>query len=203
MKSLVLLTIVSALILSACGNAKVKDVQKNEDGTTTTTTYDAADMQKKMAETGDEMTKKAEELKKLKPLDITQLKALLPEEINGIKRTNYNANSAMGYAVVDGEYRKNDSTDLKLMIYDCAGEAGAGLYGMTYLGMMNFQQESEKEYTKSIDFKGSKAVEKYNKEYKQSSLTYVANDRLLVVFEGRNMDPSELKSAADNLNLKL
>lgn len=69
--------------------------------------------------------------------------------------------------------------------------------------MMNFQQESEKEYTKTIDFKGAKAIEKYNKESKQSSLTYVANDRLLVIMEGRNMEPSELKSAAENLNFKL
>lgn len=203
MKSLCLSAIAFAVILSSCGNAKVKDVQKNEDGTTTTTTYDANELQKTMANAGDEMTKKSEELKKLKPLDLTQLKALLPEELNGIKRTNYNANSAMGYAVADGEYRKDDNTELKLMVYDCAGEAGSGFYGMAYLQMMNFQQESEREYTKTVDFKGGKAVEKYNKENKESTLTYLANDRLLVVLEGRNMEPSELKSAAESLSFKL
>jgi uncharacterized lipoprotein YehR (DUF1307 family) len=205
MKRLFLFMFISAFILSSCGNdTKVKDVKKNEDGTTTTTTttYDADNL-KKMAETGDEMTKKMEDLKKLTPLTLDQLKALLPAELNGIKRTDYQANSTMGYAMVNGEYRKDDNTELKVMIYDCAGEAGAGMYGLTYMGMMNFQQESEKEYTKSIEFKGGKAIEKYNKENKQSSLTYVSNNRLLIVMEGRNMEPSELKSAADNLAISL
>ena len=50
-----------------------------------------------------------------------------------------------------------------MKIFDCAGEAGAGIYGMQYLTMMNFQSESDDEYTKSIEFKGSKAIEHLNK----------------------------------------
>ena len=203
MKQIFFFSCIFLLILSSCGNdAKVKDVQKSEDGTTTTTTYDM-DNVKKMAESGDEMTKKVEELKKLKPLSLEQLKALLPEELNGIKRTNYNTHSTMGYSVAEGEYRKDDNTELKVMIYDCAGEAGAGWYSLTYWGAMNFQQDSEKEYTKTIDFKGVKAIENFKKDANESSLTYVSNERLLVVLNGRNMNPSALKEAAENLRFNL
>jgi hypothetical protein len=202
MKQIILPAIASAFLLTACGNAKVKDAQKNEDGTTTTTTYDMNNL-KKMSEGTDEMTKKTEELKKLTPLSLDQLKTLLPETLNGIKRTDYNANSSMGYAMVDGEYKKDDTTNLKVMLYDCAGEAGAGMYTLTYWSAMNFQQESEKEYTKTIDFKGAKAIENFKKDQNESSLTYFSNDRLLVVLNGRNMGPDALKQAAQSLDIKL
>lgn len=202
MKHILLPALAGAFLLTACGNAKVKDAQKNEDGTTTTTTVDMEGL-KKMSEATDDMTKKTEELKKLKPLDLSQLKSLLPEELAGVKRTNYNTSSAAGYAVAEGEYRKDDTTDLKLVVYDCAGEAGAGWYAMTYWGQMNVQQESEHEYTKTADFKGVKAIEHYNKDAKESSLTYVSNDRLLVVLTGHNMELAALKDAAEGLNFKL
>ena len=203
MKSLLLPVAIATLIFSSCGNdKKVTDVQKNEDGTTTTTTYDADNINK-MAESGDEMNKKIEELKKLKPLTTDQLKALLPSEINGIKQTEFRTHSAMGYAVAEGEYIKDDTTDIKLTVYDCSGEAGSGMYALTYWSAMNFQQESSKEYTKTIDLKGGKAVENYKKESNESSLTYIANDRLMVVLNGRNTDPAALKAAAENLNFSL
>ncbi len=202
MKQVLLPALLCAIFFVACSNNKLKSSQKNEDGTTTTTTVDMDNL-KKMSDATDEMSKKTEELKKLPPLTLDQLKALLPETLNGIKRTEYNANSSMGYATVTGGYKKDDTTNINLMVYDCAGEAGSGFYAATYWGAMNFQQESEHEYTKTIDFKGGRAIENFKKEQKESSLTYVANDRLLVVLNGRNVEPSELKSAADGLNLKL
>lgn len=204
MKHFLLSALTSILIVSSCGSddPKIKSVEKNEDGTTTTTSYDADNL-KKMAESGDEMTKKMEELKKLTPLSLDQLKALLPEELNGMKRTNYNTHSMMGYAVAEAEYKSEDNKELKVVIYDCAGEAGAGMYSITYWGAMNFQQESETEYTKTIEFNGEKAIENYKKDANISTLTYVASDRLVAVLTGNNMDPSAVKDAAQKLNLKL
>jgi hypothetical protein len=203
MKRLLLSTFAASLLFASCGNdAKVKSVTKNEDGTTTTTSYDAESIQK-MADAGDEMTKKTEELKKLTPLTLEQLKSLLPEELNGIKRTNYNTQNAMGYAVAEGDYNAEDNKGLKVVIYDCAGEAGASMYSLTYWGAMNFQQESEKEYTKTIEFNGGKAIENYRKDDNITTLTYVANDRMVVVLTGNKMDPGSVKDAAQKLELKL
>ena len=77
------------------------------------------------------------------------------------------------------------------------------MYTLTYWSAMNVQQESEKEYAKTVDFNGGKAVENYKKDSKESSLMYVANDRLLVSLNGRNMEPSALKEAAQSLDFKL
>ena len=189
-----------ALFLASCGDkGKVKSVQKNEDGTTTTTTVDT----EKMTEASNEMEKKMEELKKLPAMSTDQLKALLPEEVQGIKRSNFNASSMMGYGYAEGEYQVDDTTSLKIDIYDCAGEAGSGIYGLNYWSKMSFQQESSKGYTKTIDFMGDKAVEQVDNDMNQSTLTYFANERLLVVLTGRNMKPDKLKDAAKSLNLKV
>ena len=68
---------------------------------------------------------------------------------------------------------------------------------------MSFQQESDNGYTKTIDFGGGKAVETYEKNNKECTLTYLANDRLLITVRGHNMTADELKAAAGKLNFKV
>jgi hypothetical protein len=199
MKQLLLPALLATLTFTACNNdKKVTATEKSADGTETTTSVDV----KAMSSSADEMTKKMEALKKLTPLTTDQLKALLPEEINGIKQTEYNTSAAAGYALAQGEYKKDDSTEVELMIYDCAGEAGSAWYSLSYWGAMNYQQENSSEYTKTIDFMGGKALENYHKNNHETTLTYVTNDRLLVVLKGRNMSPDEIKAAAQSLKLK-
>jgi hypothetical protein len=189
-----------AICFTSCNNdKKVSTTTKNADGTTTTTSVDV----KSMTTASEGMEKKIEELKKLAPLTLDQLKALLPAELNGIKQSNYNSSAMMGFSLISADYKKDDTSTLKVAIYDCAGEAGASWYAATYWTKMNYQQESSTEYTKTIDLMGAKAVENYNKENNNSTLTYVANDRLLVVLTGENMKPEELKEAAQKLNLKI
>ncbi|MGZ8542022.1 MAG: hypothetical protein ACXWV6_15330 [Chitinophagaceae bacterium] len=198
MKHVFLLFSAAVCLLTACNNNKKPGITvTSEDGKTTTTVSPNA-----MAETADAFTKKAEELQKLAPYTLDQMKALLPEELAGAKRSKFSANSAMGAAYAEGEYPINDSTELELKIFDCAGQAGAGIYSMQYLGLMNFQSESDDEYTKSIEFKGGKAVEHVDKRNNNSTLTYLSGDRLLVTLEGRNTGIDLLKQAAGNLNLK-
>ncbi len=38
----------------------------------------------------------------------------------------------MGFSVSQGEYQKDDSTEINAAIYYCAGEAGAGMFAMMY-----------------------------------------------------------------------
>ena len=192
--------LIASMLVAACNNhKKISHTEKNADGSTTTTTMDVSDL----STSTDAMNKKMEELKKLTPLTLDQLKGLLPEELNGIKRTSFTTNSTMGFAVAEAEYRKDDSTVIKLDIYDCAGEAGAGIYGLNYWTKMNVQSESSDGYTKTIDFMGNRAVETYEKNNNQYTLTYAAIDRLLVVLSGRNTGIEALKDAAKSLNLKV
>ena len=192
-------TLLLALIIASCGdNGKVTHTQKNEDGTVTTTSMNL----NAMANTADDVDKKMEDLKKLTPLNLEQLKALLPEAINGVQRSSFNTNSMMGFGVAEANYEQDDK-DLKLAIYDCAGEAGAGIFALSYITQMNMQSESDNGYTRTLDFKGVKAIEAYEKNNNQSTFTYIVNDRLMVVLTGRNIDNATLKQVAQNLSFKV
>ncbi|RYG26875.1 MAG: hypothetical protein EOO01_41820 [Chitinophagaceae bacterium] len=198
MKKFFFVSVLASALLLGCNNNKPGAITvKSEDGKTTTT-VNAGDM----ATVAEDYQKKAEELQKLAPYTLDQLKAMLPEEIGGAKRAKYSANSAMGAAYAEGEYPMNDSTQVNVKIFDCAGQAGAGIYSMQYLGMMNFQSESDEEYTKTVDFNGSRAVEHLDKNDNEASFMYLAGDRLLVTVEGRNTDVDMLRKIASNLNLK-
>ncbi|HKO82412.1 MAG TPA: hypothetical protein VJU78_18510 [Chitinophagaceae bacterium] len=198
MKHLFLLFSVATCLLTACNNNKKPGITVTSDDGKTTTTIQANDL----VQVTEDSQKKTEELKKLSPYTLDQMKAMLPDELAGAKRSKFSANSAMGTAYAEGEYEINDSTKVELKIYDCAGEAGAGLYGMQYLAMMNFQSESDNEYTKTIDFKGGKAVEHLDKRNNHSTLTYLSGDRVLVMLEGRNTGVDMLKQVAGSLNIK-
>jgi len=188
-------------LLAACKgkDGKITHTEKDADGTETTTEVDVKGMQSATTE----MDKKIEELKKLTPLTLEELKALLPEEVNGIKQSNYNSSTMMGYAFAGADYKKDENTSMKIALYDCAGETGSAWYALNYWSKMNFQQESSTEYTKTIDFMGGKAVEQFNKESNHSTLTFSANDRLLIVLSGDNMKPEELKAAAEKMKFKI
>lgn len=199
MKHIFLLFSISLGLLVACNsNKKPGEVTVTSEDGKTTTTIQPGDV----AQASDALQKKAEELQKLSPYTLDQMKAFLPDELAGAKRSKFSANSAMGAAFAEGEYPINDSIDIALKIFDCAGQAGAGIYSMQFLAMMNFQSESDNEYTKSIDFKGGKAVEHLDKSNNRATLTYVAADRLLITLEGNNTGVDLLKQAANSLNLK-
>jgi hypothetical protein len=149
-----------------------------------------------------EMKKKKEELAKLTPLTNDELKALLPETLSGTPRTDLKISNAMGAGLAHAKYKMNDSMELRLDIYDCAGTAGASIYSMQYLTMWGMQEETETSYTKTIDFNGGKAFEHCKKLSNNCTLTYFAGGRFLVVIDGRHMGIDPLKQAAGELGLK-
>jgi hypothetical protein len=108
----------------------------------------------------------------------------------------------MGAATCNANYKSEDGKELKVSIFDCAGEAGAGIYSLRYWTLWNFQQEDDNGYQKTVDFNGSKAIEKYRKSNEEYGLTYMSGDRFLVTIEGENTGLDLVKDAAKNLNVK-
>jgi hypothetical protein len=199
MKRISSLMLALIMLMTACNNKKPKDTitMTSEDGKEKVTVN-----VNQMQDAANEMQKATEDLQKLPPLSLDQLKALIPEELMGGKKTRYNATSAMGAGMATAEYKINDSTDIKLTLYDCGGPGGAGIYSMQYLGMMNMESESEDEYTKSIDFNGGRAFEQCKKTRVECTLTYFAGGRFLVSLNGDNVNADGLKQAAKSLNVK-
>jgi len=184
------------LSLVACKSKKTSGLTITSEDGKEKVTVDPGNLQK----AAQEMQDRNEELKKLKPLTLEELKALVPGEIMGAKQSDYNAVNYTGAEQVSAKYKIDDSTKVELSVIDCAGAAGAGIYSMRFL--MNFEQDNEQEYTKTVEFKGNKAVENCKKTRNECSLTYFTGDRFLVVLNGDNVGIDKLKDIAGSLNIK-
>jgi hypothetical protein len=110
--------------------------------------------------------------------------------------------SDMGYTVAHADYEKNSKTDMRVTVYDCSGEAGAGKYKAIFANKMKEQQENEEGYTKTIDFLGDKAVERHEKKNKLTTLTFMTDNRILVVVSARNFEPEKVREASEKIAKK-
>lgn len=194
---------VTIILMVSCNNNKEKGKISIKEGKgNTTATFDVKSIEEiaKAAETSED---KIEELKKLTPLTDDQLKAMMPEELMGIKRTSVGASSISGTTSGTALYKSEDGKELKLIIYDCAGEAGAGIYSLRHLTSWNIQYEDENGYQKTIDINGQKAIENYVKSREEYSITFLSKDRFLVTVEGDKTGLDMVKQAANGLNLKV
>ena len=88
-------------------------------------------------------------------------------------------------------------------MYDCAGELGSANYFENYWNYLNVNKQTEQDFTRTIDFEGGKAVETYKKDINLSTFTFVIRGRLVIILEGKNMQPGELESAAKKLHQKI
>ena len=200
MKRVILSLVVAILTIVACKNNKSKTMTITSDDGKSKVSVDV----NSAAAVSDDMQKKMEELKKLTPLTTDQLKTMLPDELMGLKRASFNANSMMGFESAEARYKnENDDKQIELNILDCAGEAGAGVYSLSYWTKMSMQSESDNGYTKTVDFDGNKAVETYDKGGDRYELTYVASDRLLVTMKGEKTGLDAVRQAAQGLELKV
>ncbi len=194
MKRILLFLTWFALLFMACNNKKSPE-QKAADQLQDNIKTIAKDMEKNKGA----ILEGKENLEKLTPLTIEELKKLIPETLMGAKRTGYNASSAMGAGLASGDYKINDDTKITLNIYDCAGPAGAGIYSMQYLSMMNMEQESEDEYTKTVSYGDGKAFEHCEKATNDCTITWFAGGRYLVSLQGDKVGADALKKAGKEL----
>lgn len=200
MKKTTFLLLASLIVLAACNNKSKQNTATTNNGTSTTTPTSTSG---ETTMPTNDMAKMMEEMKKLPSLSTDQLKAMLPETLMDMKRSNFSVNSGMGFGVADARYKNDDgSKQFHVMIYDCAGQAGVAYYSMMYWGM-NMEQEDENGYKKTTTFNGSKAIESFEKGSNQYGLMFPASNRLLVNIEGENTGLDAVKQAAGSLNLKV
>ena len=197
MKRFSSLLLASALLIAACNNKSKEGVTITSKDGKEQVTIDPDEM----PDAAQDMLKKREELGKLTPLTSDELKTLIPGQLFGVTQSDLDVSSAMGASIASAKYKINDSADVKLSIIDCAGPGGAGIYSMQYLGLYNFHEDNEKEYTKTIDFNDGKGFENCKKLRNQCTFTYFSS-RFLISLEGDNVGIDALKDAAKGLNIK-
>ena len=96
MKRVFVFLFISCIAFTACNSHGDKITVKDDKGNKAT--IDVSDA-KEAAKKVEENAGKAEELKKLTPLTIDQVKALIPNELMGMNRSSFSANSLPAPAV--------------------------------------------------------------------------------------------------------
>jgi hypothetical protein len=200
LKSLLWLSI--AIVFASCSGSSSKDESVKDETSTEKESTESEKSSGDVTSSMNETEKRIEDLKKLPLITNDQMKALFPQEVMGMKRTEFSVNSMTGFATGTAEYQKDDTTEYRVMLYDCAGEAGSAFYGMKYLTGWNMEREDDNGYEKTVSFMGSKALESHNKNSRTHTLNFVTADRFWVTLEGRNTGLDNLKSFAQALDLE-
>ncbi|MFN3382674.1 MAG: transposase [Runella zeae] len=152
---------------------------------------------------GEEAEKMSKEGPK-ETVDPKLLKALLPEDADGLKRKEASSekSAAMGFGIstAKASYRDDTGQDIDVNISDVAG-MGVALMGMAAWSMATIDKETETGYEKTTEYKGHKAFEKYNTENKNGEISVIVANRYIVQVSGRSVGIDKIKSVLDDIDL--
>lgn len=138
--------------------------------------------------------------------DFRELKALLPADLPGMKRTNASGekNSVMGMTIAEaeGQYQAAEGEGhITIKISDMGG-TGA-IAGMMQYGWasMEVDKESDTGYERSTTIAGNKAMEKFDTANKSGSTQILVNKHFTVEVSGYGITPEQLTAAVGKVDL--
>jgi hypothetical protein len=153
-----------------------------------------------------EMQENFEEGKEVETVNFRELKALLPEALDGFKRTSASGekNNAFGINVsqAEGEYETEDnSSSISITIVDMgsmSGWAGLAAFGWT---MGEIDKETDDGYERTIEYKGCKGYEEYNTESNYGKKEIMVAKRFMVTVDGNNVSMNAINDALDEIDI--
>lgn len=194
-KALTIFLAVSLLL--ACDNPVSKKIKETKKGLENTT-----NAYKELNKMGDDI----KELQTVEPLTNEEMKAWLPDQINGMKRTGYKAGQTayMQIASIEATYRNEDkSKTFKVNVLDGAGEMGASATaGVRMMLSMDMEEEDEYKTRRTVTKGDVKAIEEYRKTRNSTSIQLMHGKRFYIQANGTNMDVDETWDAIDELDLE-
>ena len=161
----------------------------------------------KMSGAADKMEEMGKKLKGLTPLTNAELKAVVPETLNGLKRKSFSAGGAAisGISTVEAEYGADDnSKTIKVMIMDGAGESGSAVVSLLSMTLsMDTESEADGKVTKTAEINGvrTQTEDSKSEQSASSSIKFLYKDRYSVSLDGNGYSLSELESFRKALDL--
>ncbi len=203
-----------AVVLTGCGKKgdQGQSAQPGEAAETTAPAANGATDQgtpdyAKMAEENRKALTEMNKGKNIEAVPGATLKALLPAELPGMKRTNASAErtQTMGIdmSTAEGQYDATDASgaDVRIKIMDAGNMSGSMRLGMVWASGQ-YSRETDTGYEKTTTINGCKAMEKYDTQNKEGSLEILVADRFVVEVEGYGVTMDALKQAVDKIDLK-
>ncbi len=195
MKNLIVLLSISMMFLSCKDNPVVKKAKQAKENVTNT---------QKVIKESTKMQDDIKELSEATPLTNDEMKAWLPEDVDGMKRTAFKtgAMGMMNIASVEATYSTEDkSRTFNVEVIDGAGEMGAlSTAGLRMAFSMDFEEETESKTRKTVKKNGVKAIEEYDKRRNQSVIQFMQDNRFYIKATGTNMEMDELWDLIDEMD---
>ncbi|AFH50834.1 Hypothetical protein IALB_3131 [Ignavibacterium album JCM 16511] len=201
-KNILLISVFIFFLILGCGENK----QNPESQTGNTQSGDKKGDLENFAENMKNLSESFNEGKKVNPVDFRDLKALLPEKIANLKRTNASGekSSAMGINISKAEADYNDeqgNKSIDVEITDLGSVSGLTAFAAYGWYMADIDKETENGYEKTFMYKGNKAFEKYNNSSQNGEISVLVAKRFIVELNGNNVTMYELKSALDMIDI--
>jgi len=172
-----------------------EQVDKNKNG-------DYNDFTESMKKLGDMMSGG----EKVEVVNFRKLKELLPEELDGMKRTGFSGEKTNAFGLnisqAEGEYKSEDNKqNIKITIIDMGSMKG--LAGMTAFAWSwaEIDKESDDGFERTFEYKGHKAFEKYNTKYRDGEVQVLVAKRFMVEIKGNDTPMEKIRSALDEVNI--
>ena len=180
-----------------------RDVDKDNDDKDTKTGIKGLD---DFVDNMKEMQENFEEGKEVETVNFRELKALLPAELDGLRRTSASGEKTnafgMNVSKAEGEFKSEDnSSSIKITIVDMGsmrGFAGLAAFGWT---MTEIDKETEHGYERTIEYKGCKGIEEYDTERNYGKKEIMAAKRFMVTVEGYNVTKEAIDDALDEVHI--
>lgn len=193
---------ISLFILFGCGENK--QTPENQPGN-----FESGDSKgnlENLAENMKNLSESFNEGKKVNPVDFRDLKALLPEQIGTMKRTNASGEktAAMGFNIskAEADYKEEGGDKrIDVQITDLGSVSGLTAFAAYGWYGAEIDKETEDGYERTFTYKGNKGYEKYNNKYKDGDLSVLVAKRFVVEINGNNVTMDEMKAALDMIDI--
>lgn len=197
MKKAVLIPFCLLFLLSCADNPVTKKMKEVKEGVSNT---------QSVLKEANSMQDDIKELTETTPLTNEELKAWLPDDVDGMKRTSFKtgAMGMMNIASLEATYATEDKEkSIKIEVIDGAGEMGAfATASLRMVFSQEFEEETEYSTRKSTTRKGTKAIEEYNKNSNRSEIQFMKDRRFYIKATGEGMGIDELWELVDELDVE-
>jgi len=199
------------VVMMGCGKKSDQDESARSAeaaGTQAPVAEETAPDYAKMAEENRKALTEMNKGKNIESVPAATLKALLPAELPGMKRTNATSERTQSMGIdmssAEGEYNAADGSDadVRIKLTDTGNMSGSMRMGMSAWMTGNYSRETDTGYEKTTTINGCRGMEKYDTQNKEGSLEIMVADRFIVEIEGYGVTMEMLKQAVDKIDLK-
>lgn len=138
-------------------------------------------------------------------VDFRDLKALMPEDLPGMKRSSLEGqkSGAMGFTMSTAEarYETEDGASIRLAISDMGAVTGMSAMAAYAWASTEIDREDATGYEKTMTFKGYRGHEKYDRESKSGEISLLVAGRFIVEANGYSVTADALKEALEKVDL--